>query len=228
SFTNMENSWVQGVALLHSYNIGIYMVLASHITVADNYIFDTGQNLKYNDPMSIKDTVGAINLIQNNIIQSTRIAIMNGEGPACGDVIAYNFAVNSYDAADGLWGAFWQHSNGDDYNLYEGNVGNQMFEDQIHGTHLMLTGYRNFFTGWESCANGNCGSFSAKSAQLSPVDILSYNRYSNWIANVLGTPGVTSSYSFTGSMYYTSSSAKPVWNISSGNSGGTFVVPIDP
>jgi len=227
SFVNMENSWVQGVALLHSWDIGIYMVTASHISVADNYVFDTGQNLKYGDPMSIKDTVGANNLIQNNIVQATRIAIMNGEGPAAGDVIAYNFTVNGNDAADGLWGMLWQHSNGDDYDLYEGNVSNQMFEDQIHGTHLMLTMYRNFLTGWESCANGNCGGAAAKDAQLSAADVLSYNRYSNWIANVLGTPGIANEYSYTGTDYYTSNADRSIWNVSSGNNGGNYIVPTD-
>ena len=222
SFNNMENSWVQGVALLHSYNIGVYIVLSSHITVADNYVYDTGQNLKYGDPMSIKDTVAANNLIQNNIIQSCRVAVMNGEGPAAGDVIGYNLAINAYDAADGLWGSFWQHANGDDYNLYEGNVGAQMFQDNIHGSHLMITGYRNFFYGWESCANGNCGSYTAKDTQLSAVDDLSYNRYGNYIANVLGTPGIETSYSYSAAGYYTGSGTRPVWNIGSGNSGGTY------
>jgi len=227
SFVNMANSWVQGVAVLHSWNIGIYIVTASHITVADNYVFDTGQNLKYADPMSIKDTVGANNLIQNNIIQATRVAIMNGEGPAAGDVIAYNFTVNGNDAADGMFGMLWQHSNGDDYDLYEGNVSNQMFEDQIHGTHLMLTMYRNLLTGWESCANGNCGGAAAKDAQLSAADVLSYNRYSNWIGNVLGTPGVHNEYSFTGTDYYTSNADRSIWNVSSGNNAGNYVVPTD-
>jgi hypothetical protein len=228
TFTNVENGWVQGTALLNSYDNGIYLEATAHMSIVDNYVYNTGQNLVYSDPMSVKDTLGSDSLFQNNIVQGTRIAFVNGEGPSVGDVIAYNLAINCNDAADGMWGCYWQHSNGDDYNLYEGNVGNQMFMDQIHGTHLMLTMYRNFFTGWESCANGNCGGAAAKDAQISAADVLSYNRYSNWIGNVLGTPGVMNEYSFTNAGYYTSSSDMPIWNVSSGNNGGTYIVPTDP
>ena len=228
TFTNVENGWVQGTALLHAYNNGIYLEATAHMSIVDNYVYDTGQNLVYSDPMAVKDTLGSDNLFQNNIVQGTRIAFVNGEGPSVGDVIAYNLAINCNDAADGMWGCYWQHSNGDDYNLYEGNVGNQMFEDQIHGTHLMLTMYRNFFTGWESCANGNCGGAASKDAQVTAADVLSYNRYSNWIANVMGTPGVMNEYSFTAADYYTSQSDNPIWNVSSGNNGGSYVVPTDP
>ncbi len=232
SFTNVENAWVQGVALLHSYNIGVYEVVASHITVTDNYIFDSGQNLTYADPWSIKDTVGANNLTQNNIIQACRVCVANGEGPASGDVIAYNLCIFTNDAADGLWGSVWQHSNGDDYSLWEGNVADQVFSDDIHGTHLMETYYRNFFTGWESCANGGCGGASAKDTQLSAIDILGYNRYANVIANVLGTPGISSyntlSYQYTGQAdYYSPSGAAYIYNLANGDNAGTYPTPYD-
>ena len=229
---SVENAWVQGVRIVHSDVIGIWLIDVAHASLLDNYIDDVGQGLSCQggfpacDPWGIKDSQGADNLIQNNIIQATRVGIANGEGPATGDVVAYNFLINQYDESDFVWGALWQHSNGDDFDLYEGNIGSQLFEDQIHGSHLMITAFRNFFTGWETCANGQCGTYTAKAAGTSAIDDLSYNRYTNAVANVLGTPGITTNYSSTTSMYY--GNTQSAYVIGSGNTGGSTAIPADP
>src|SRR6267143_1225615 len=50
------------------------------------------------------------------------------------------------------------HSAGSDFQLFEGNAQNGRNDDSDHGGHLNQTHFRNFFWGWESCANGQCGS----------------------------------------------------------------------
>ena len=62
---------------------------------------------------------------------------------------------------------------------------------------MMNTLFRNFFTGWESCANGQCGSYVAKVSGTTPVRLVESSRYHNIIANVLGTPGVSLIYQTT-------------------------------
>jgi hypothetical protein len=78
--------------------------------------------------------------------------------------------------------------------LWEGNIGAGLAIDQIHGTHLMETAYRNFFTGWESCANGNCGPNTAKTYSTMAITYRNADRYGNIIANVMGTPGYSTNY----------------------------------
>jgi hypothetical protein len=91
----------------------------------------------------------------------------------------------------------WPHSAGDDFQLYEGNVSDGIIMDGSHGAHLNETLFRNFSTGWESCANGNCGTTTAKdfgaTALLWPYAM----RYGNVIANVSGTPGFHTVYEDT-------------------------------
>ncbi len=54
---------------------------------------------------------------------------------------------------------------------------------------MMNTLYRNMLFGWQSCAivgTSGCGT----QGNLFPVGDLSYNRYENFINNVLGTPAI--------------------------------------
>ena len=224
SFNNCSYCWATGIAVLHSYNMGIWLSQDIHAQIENNYIFDAGQHLTYADPTGIKHN-GSNNLMQNNIIEAVRPAFL-AEGPSNGSVIAYNFTINNYTGDDFLFGGLWEHSTADDYELYEGNVADQMFEDQLHGTHLMETFYRNLFTGFESCGNGQCGSYSAKDVSTSTVVDIAYNRYANYVANVLGTPGFTNTLeSVNGAGYIVNTTA---WVVGNGVTGTPVVVPPDP
>src|SRR5205085_6692729 len=109
---------------------------------------------------------------------------------------------------------------------------------QTHGSKLMETYYRNFITGWESCANGNCSpSATQKDANVYAMGLLSSNRYANVIANVLGTPRVsTAGYAYTASDQFMDnpSGTGYIYNLGSGNgcspssgcAGGP--IPVDP
>jgi hypothetical protein len=84
---------------------------------------------------------------------------------------------------------------------------------------MMNTLFRNFFTGWESCANGNCGSFTAKASATTPFRMVESSRYHNAIANVLGTPGVSSTYKTTAGF-----ASGAIYEVGSGNGS----IPADP
>ena len=223
-FNNVVDGWVSGVSVLNVYNIGIWALLCDHMEIESNYLYNEGQNLAYADPAGIKYD-GSNNLIQNNIIQATRPET-EAEGPSNGDVVAYNFAINTYTGNDYLFPTWFQHSAGDNYDLFEGNIGAQMAQDNSHGSHLMGTFFRNLFTGFESCANGPCGSFTAKDSNTNAVQILSNNRYANYIANILGSASVTTTYQSTANYY--NSVLNTGYIIGSGNDGGSPAIPADP
>jgi hypothetical protein len=217
SFYNDAYVWATGVAVFHPYSMGIYVDQTIHAQIESNYVFDAGHDSDASDPSGINYT-GSNNLIDNNIVQKAHVEII-GNGPDNGNVVAYNYLINAYGGDDFLFGGLWDgHSNGVDYNLFEGNVVNQVFEDQIHGSHLMETFYRNFLTGWESCSNGNCGSNTQKDSSVATADVLSYNRYGNWVGNVMGTPGIeTSAYQSATNEYDLGGAAGDIWILGSGN-----------
>ena len=193
SFFSAQNFWVQGVAVLNSNNIGIWIQQSVHGIVQSNYVYNAGQSGTNTDPTGIKFN-WSNNLIANNIVQDCRTPIL-GEGPGTGNVIVGDYHINANDQSDFMFAGLQPtHSDGGSYNLMESNVANQLAEDNAHGGHPMETYYRNFVTGWESCANGQCGTFTAKASNAEAVTTQSYTRYANFIANVMGTPGYSTTY----------------------------------
>lgn len=227
SFKNMAYVWARGIAVLHPYNIGIYLTQTINADIVSNYVFDAGQHLAYNDPTGIKYN-WSNNLIANNITQAVRPGLMC-EGPCAGNAVVANYVINNYTGDDFMFGGEWDaHSNGGDYNLGESNVVDQLTMDLIHGGHTMETWYRNFAPGWESCANGQCGSFSAKGTSLAAVSTQSYNRYPNFVGNILGTPGYTNTYAIaSGTCSGSYFQNQVVWILNCGNGGTSPSIPGD-
>src|SRR5438046_6145590 len=98
----------------------------------------------------------------NNIYQHIATPMMHEGCMGCVD--AYNFAVDDwYGAGGGTWqqGAFYHHSVGDAYVLWEGNQGPMLVSDDIHGTSHFFTIFRNRLTGLDDA----CG---CKNLQTTP------------------------------------------------------------
>ena len=152
-FEGTSYSWIKNVTVNSLPNKSVYMAqAANHMQFESFYIYNSGQGL--NNDTSAFNYFGSNGLIANGILHNFLIGfILNG--PASGNVFAYNYCVNPNSEGGTLFPCFDTHSNGIDYNLYEGNVGPKADADQSHGTALMNTHYRNFYTGWKSCANGS-------------------------------------------------------------------------
>jgi hypothetical protein len=197
---NAYQCWVSGVRIANVYAYGIYMLDVAHTQIQNNYLFHSNG---HPDAYAIRIAWGGNDLIQNNIIQQWKNSYAS-DGPGSGEVIAYNYSVDQIvpSPSDQMWASFWTHSTGDDFMLREGNAGDQAQDDNVHGSHLNSTNFRNFFWGWEECKNAttggsNCGASSAKDQTSVGLVQSSNTRYANDIANVLGTPGVTTTYILT-------------------------------
>lgn len=193
------NSWVKGVRILNGYISPVAAFISSHFTIQDNYFWET----QYSDSHAVHLTVTSDGLVQNNIWQQIIVPIVI-EGDDAGTVFGYNYSIGNCNyqsklancASDGLQQMARPHSNGVDFELYEGNAGTNYDSDGDHGTALSQTLFRNFFTGWESCGtSGPCGSTTQKDFLTNPMIGYAYvARYHNLVANVLGTPGYHSTY----------------------------------
>jgi len=213
-FGNAYNWWVSGVKFTNFYQWAVNAFQTANGIAQNNYCYhSTGP-----DSYCFRLSVSSNNLVQNNIIQQV-FAPLVFDGASSGDVVAYNFVNLVSYPSDYMRAAFFSHA-GNYFDLYEGNIGNEQYNDGNHGTASMITRFRNFFTGWESCANGQCGS-SKKITSTNSLNDQYGSRYENNVANVLGTPGYHTAYQSV-------SSNVAVLTIGAGNGGASPAVPTDP
>lgn len=193
-FFNTFQSWVSGVRVVNAMAHAVSAGTGVNDLFQNNYVF--GNPSSYGDNTGFSENSGGNNLVQNNICQQVHICWLN-DGPSEGDVFAYNFSVNQYNGTnsnDNMIAATVAHSAGDNFQLFEGNAINSMLDDNDHGTHLNQTRLRNFIWGWESCANGQCQTNTAKAGQASAMISVFGARYGADVGNVLGTNGWSSVY----------------------------------
>ena len=230
AFNNVAGFWVRQVAMTNFPDISLFAAQSMDFIIEQNYIYNMGQSNPSYDSTGI--SLFAFNgIVQNNILQKGHVAIVPF-GPVVATVIGYNYAINATTGDGYNFGNFWTgHSSGSDYDLYEGNFVNQILGDQTHGTQNAETIYRNFMSGYESCGNGQCGSNTVKQNNNWGVEDSSANRYWNMIANVVGTPNIsTVGYVYTNNSYifYSSAGLGYAYELASGNQSVSNAFPIDP
>lgn len=200
-------------------NVGIYNFLTDHGLFLSDYIHRSGDD-------TAQDTSGtnmftSNTLIENVICHDCHLPFI-WDGPGTGNVVAHSYCTNVYTGGADLFNAEWtEHSNGSNYNLWEDVICPSAIGDQAHAAgSLMTTFFRPVMTGWDSCANGQCGSSTAKTDNLVPVMNVSYNRYWHIIDGILGTPGIQNiGYRYQSNSYYFSSGAGKgyIYNTGSGS-----------
>ena len=213
-FFNAYNYWVSGCKFTNWAFWGIEVFQGLHGTIQNNYFYHTTGV----DSYSIRFEGAGRNLIQNNIMTQALSSVVF-DGPSSGNVVAYNFSINNNFSNDFMKGAYFEHAV-NAYDLYEGNVTNQILNDGDHGTANMITHYRNFILGWDSCANGQCGS-NVHDTATNALYERSWGRYQNDVANIAGTPGYHT-------LYNTLSSNLAVFQWGIGNGATTPPNPNDP
>jgi chitodextrinase len=192
-FSNAANSWVQNI---RSVNAGsnpkhkhVWEYQSSHITIRDSYFYGSNPTSEgYGVDMGCSSSD---NLAENNIFQHIATALI-GEDTA-GSVMGYNYAAdNYYNNGAPAWQQqdAYHHSAGDNYMLWEGQIGSGLALDDIHGSSFMLTAFRDRWSGRDPTLSGG----QPKSESTIGAQIFAYNRYANLIGNVLGTTGYHTNY----------------------------------
>lgn len=190
-FFNAYQWWVSGCRFSNWARWAVEAFQVTNGIVKDSYWYhSTGS-----DSYGIRFEIGSNNLIQNNIITQTFAPVVF-DGASSGNVVAYNYIMNDNYSSDYMRGSTFEHDV-NAYDLYEGNAVNQILNDGNHGTANMMTRFRNFALGWDSCGNGQCGSSAFKDSSTTAIYSASYGRYENNIANVVGMPGYHTGYKGT-------------------------------
>lgn len=189
---NAFNYWVTGCRFSNFSEYAFFGSDMEHGTIQSNYFYhSTGS-----DSYAIRFIGAGQNAIQNNIITQVFAPIVF-DGPSSGNVIAYNYIINDNFQNDFMRGSTFEHAvNG--FDLYEGNVTNQLVNDTDHGTANMITWFRNLTLGWDSCANGQCGS-NINNVATNAMFTRAWGRYGNLVGGVSGTAGFHNAYNSLGS-----------------------------
>jgi len=180
---NGYNCWIKGVRSLNANrdHINIYQTSASMFR--DNYLYGTQNAISQS--YGIEAFMGSDNLGENNIFQRVTTPIQVN-GSTSGTVYAFNYNIFDLYVASAGWMIFGNslHAAGVDTILFEGNIGNGLIGDNIHGTHHFVTAFRNRYTGWET----------GDTIQTTAIMLYFGSRYMNVIGNVLGQPGYHTQY----------------------------------
>jgi hypothetical protein len=183
TINNGYNCWVKGVRSLNANRDHVNLYQAAASVVRDNYFYGTKNAISQS--YGVEGYMSSDNLVENNIFQHITTPIQVNAS-ASGTVFGYNFNIDDYYAASANWMIYGNslHAAGIDSVLFEGNEGNGLIGDNVHGTHTFVTAFRNQYFGWEP----------NKTAQTIPVELQIGSRYFNIIGNVLGKAGYHSQY----------------------------------
>jgi hypothetical protein len=189
-FFNAYNCWMKNVRSINANAKHVWTWQAAHLTIRDSYFY--GTQAAASDSYGTDNLMSADNLIENNLFQHVATPLQNEN--SVGIVQSYNYSLDDYYTKGGTtqWqqGSSYHHGAGDLYHLFEGNQGVALTGDNIHGTADFITAFRNYFNGRDPTG----GSIGGKTQQTNPVQLEAFNRYYNFIGNVLGTAGYHTNY----------------------------------
>lgn len=187
--------WIKNVRSLTAgrNHIGIYM--SANDVVRDSYFY-AAQSYGTSSYGVEFEEASAV-LVENNIFQKTVAPIMFGAGT--GSVIGYNLSINNFYTGNGAnppddtSGASAAHNSGNEMNLWEGNVMQSVWADNVWGSSSQITLYRNFLSGFQKmfAPSGTCFPYLCES---SATIVRAFDRSLNYVGNVLGQPGFNTVY----------------------------------
>lgn len=229
SFYNSPNSWVSGIRSIDTVRAHVQLNYSPHVTVRDSYFWGTQDRTSCSYGIEFFSTSDT--LVENNIFQAIPSPYMSN-GPDAGSVFGYNYSIFNLYTASSLFtaNAHGDHDAGNGMALIEGNVGNVINADVIHGTGNLQTYFRDYYSGlslcWQSSTDNSSTAQVVATAtvancnnNLSPFVVNSFHRFYNLIGNVTGTTGTNTGYQ-TGTW--------PNFGLGTGNPGFTPPVPNDP
>ena len=183
TFSNAYKCWVKGVRSVQADRNHVWIYTSARIVVRDSYFYGTKNAASQS--YGIEPYASSDSLVENNIFQHIATP-MQVNGSASGTVFGYNFTTDNFYSASPGWMIAGNslHAAGVDNLLFEGNEANALIGDNIHGTHNLITAFRNQYVGWET----------GKSAQTNALQIYAGIRFLNVIGNVLGKQGYHKQY----------------------------------
>lgn len=199
---NTYSCWFRGVELVRADNTHINTVGTLFTEVRDCYIHDTSSGTDGYGVAPHDRNTGF--LIENNAFARLFHSVIAGQ--MASSVVAYNFSTNTI--VPGIQTADFNanHSQGNMYNLWEGNAGAQFNSDSYHGGSFANTVFRNRFHGLHPTLTANRMMIALKRASYWYNVVGNVLGDASWSPESLNVPGggSTNAYEMTGNPTYTS------------------------
>jgi len=190
--------WIKGVEANYTDGDHVQIYWGYHDEVRDSYFsnaFLHGPGQHDSDVVLAEKT--SASLIENNIIERTHAAIMLEWG-AAGNVVAYNYTMGEFDngAMNVVIGGIDYHGAHPQFNLLEGNVVTEIYQDSIWGSSSNTAAFRNWVIGTThicealkdrgsvSCSESK-GHYGFQAARAVQVSYLS--SWNSFVGNVIGS-----------------------------------------
>jgi hypothetical protein len=196
NFYDCYNCWATGIQSKNANRNHVWVYQSKNVTIADSYFFGT-QNTA-SESYGVEDFISSDSLVQNTIFQQVAEPLIGGG--SSGWVEAYNFWINNRYGVVTNWNesAFMGHDAGNSFKLLEGNEGNTILQDDIHGIGGgSNTVFRNQLSGrGYNCTvtSGTCTATALTTNNTSAINIYYGARGHNVIGNVLGTASYHTTY----------------------------------
>jgi hypothetical protein len=202
-FYDCYSCWIKGVRSVgEGTRNHFWFYQGMRNTLRDSYVYG---NRNYTDmSYGIEFLFNSDDLVENNIFDTATAPDIGGQ--ISGTVYAYNYETGNTFITPPTWmsGSSFGHDTGLHMNLYEGNIGNSLGCDDVHGTSGLNTVFRVQLH----------GSQVGKTQNTQPVTMNSYCRGENFIGNVLGTSGYDTQYEvYPPSGGSTSACYATIWNL---------------
>lgn len=196
-FNKCDQCWTGGIYNYFSDGDYAKFYWSTRSAYFDN-VDDSGDN---HGPGSDNQSVllawgSSANQIFNNIFIRQENDVLFYLG-ASGNVIAYNYSTGGYGSPSDIIVGMEGHSSFTQFQLFEGNIGGQLWYDVGHGANGMHTSFRNWWEGTNLfCGNANTktpitcspGAWNFEYNVALRIDSLSWNI--NSIGDIVGSPAM--------------------------------------
>jgi hypothetical protein len=200
--------WFKNVELANTSRYGIVVQFAYRNEFRDNYFHhsfcypgDHGYGISFSEHSTA-------NLVENNIFDNLHVPIAR-EGGGGGNVYGYNYFDHgrynlNCDAGApenvAMPEAIVPHGAHPVFDLTEGNVGYQFGGDSYWGTSSHSTTFRNVVTGYDPTYYENMvyAGYHYRMEAVMALPLNTFQRYMTIVGNVLGAPGVSTTYEMNG------------------------------
>jgi hypothetical protein len=169
-------SWIKNVRVRGAANYSVNIMDCLQGEIRDCYLDELNHSGTNGAGLLMGASSGM--LVENNIIRNSFPSIEVNSGSS-GNVFGYNFCLND---EGGMFAIDTNHGPHNSYNLYEGNITNNIISDGFFGGESHLTIFRNWCTGH---------------VQSNGVRLNRFTRLASVIGNIIGGPTNTFGYSGT-------------------------------
>lgn len=193
-FSKCAYCWMKGVELNYSDGNPVEVDWGYRDEIRDSYV----SNAYTHSPGSTDSDIFLVlktsaSLVENNILERQHVGIILNWG-AAGNVVAYNYSEGNFDssATNVLMSGFLHHGAHPQFNLWEGNVGEQLYLDSVWGSSSHDTSFRGWYKGTSYICSPTSGRGTVTSSchyanqAARAVQVSELSHFDNFVGDVIG------------------------------------------